>query len=399
MQRPNGKETFVGLLHLHAMCQKVRNYGVDKKRWSSVRSYLCGDEINSVLAEEDSASVKSSEATVTQPVGEDLKDEVEIQCEEKEELEEEIPQENQNSDNVVLNKEEAATIIQSAFRVFMARRRSGRMEEMYDTESLQEVGSPSRVSLGTSVEVQTGNSVETLTVKEESVTSQHRVQQKARSQISKLKGDWDDSTVSSNISKMRIQHRLEAMTRRERALAYAFSQQLRICSKKKSTQSGTAEPNMGWSWLERWMATRHTESHLAEDHMSKQLSSVNSDRRYMVIKKSFDVGEEESCGSNEVPVVMENSTFTAQSMDDRYRAVKNRPKATRAVSRQKTMPTCQFPTQQTKVTKNDFSREPKKERKQIQMHPRSNGETKYKDVSSLGTSVPLINSSKWTPTE
>lgn len=33
--------------------------------------------------------------------------------------------------------------------------------------------------------------------------------------------------MSSNISKLRIQSRLEATTRRERALAYAFSQQAR----------------------------------------------------------------------------------------------------------------------------------------------------------------------------
>lgn len=34
--------------------------------------------------------------------------------------------------------------------------------------------------------------------------------------------------MSSNISKMRIQNRLEATTRRERALAYAFSQQVHM---------------------------------------------------------------------------------------------------------------------------------------------------------------------------
>jgi len=38
--------------------------------------------------------------------------------------------------------------------------------------------------------------------------------------------DWDDSTLSSNVSKMRMQDRMEAATRRERALAYAFSQQV-----------------------------------------------------------------------------------------------------------------------------------------------------------------------------
>jgi len=38
--------------------------------------------------------------------------------------------------------------------------------------------------------------------------------------------EWDDSTVSSNVSRMRIQSRIAATTRRERALAYAFSQQV-----------------------------------------------------------------------------------------------------------------------------------------------------------------------------
>ncbi|XLR00705.1 hypothetical protein S83_066903, partial [Arachis hypogaea] len=37
--------------------------------------------------------------------------------------------------------------------------------------------------------------------------------------------EWDDSTVSSYVSKMRMQNRMEASTRRERALAYDFSQQ------------------------------------------------------------------------------------------------------------------------------------------------------------------------------
>ncbi|KAG2307211.1 hypothetical protein Bca52824_026959 [Brassica carinata] len=41
------------------MFQGRRNVG-EKKRWSSVRSYLCGDQFNSVLAVEDSGSIKDS---------------------------------------------------------------------------------------------------------------------------------------------------------------------------------------------------------------------------------------------------------------------------------------------------------------------------------------------------
>lgn len=41
-----------------------------------------------------------------------------------------------------------------------------------------------------------------------------------------LQEEWDDSTLSSDTLRVRIQNRLEASTRRERALAYAFSQQV-----------------------------------------------------------------------------------------------------------------------------------------------------------------------------
>ncbi|XP_022856173.1 uncharacterized protein LOC111377326 [Olea europaea var. sylvestris] len=70
----------------------ARSYAVEKKRWSSVRSYLCGDEFSSIVAEDDlssfkpaidegeftsvyaeadRASIRSSQATVNQPLGGD----------------------------------------------------------------------------------------------------------------------------------------------------------------------------------------------------------------------------------------------------------------------------------------------------------------------------------------
>ncbi|KAL4287912.1 hypothetical protein AHAS_Ahas19G0233600 [Arachis hypogaea] len=49
---------------------KGRKNSTENQRWGSVRSYLCGNEFNLVVAEEDSASLKSSEVTVTQLVHE-----------------------------------------------------------------------------------------------------------------------------------------------------------------------------------------------------------------------------------------------------------------------------------------------------------------------------------------
>lgn len=59
---------------------------------------------------------------------------------------------------------------------------------MDSKEELAELtGSPSKESVGTSIEVQTGNSTEVLSLKGESVFLPQRVQQKSRSQVLKLK--------------------------------------------------------------------------------------------------------------------------------------------------------------------------------------------------------------------
>lgn len=337
---------------------------MEKRKWRAVRSYLCVEEFNSVLAEEDSASVKSSEATVTQPIVEDLTDKGDIQSVET--------KEKHNSMSKLFHEEDAAIIIQSAFRRFLARRRNEEDKANYSKqEPVSGRESPSRESMGTSIEVQTGNSVEGSSLGEESTAATHRVHQKARTQIFRIKEDWDDSTLSSNVSKMRIQNRLEAMTRRERALAYAFSQQLRICSKKKECKSDGTELNMGWSWLERWMATRFPESSSVESHTSNHLEPFRANnQRFTVRKGFFDVAgeEKESCGSNEVSVQLDSLSITAAAQKDGFKPTKNRLKTTRTVSRRKTVPSYQCPKEGSKVSRKNCSKEneiDKKKQKQV----------------------------------
>lgn len=77
---------------------------------------MCGNEFNSVLAEEDSASFKSSEVTITQTIQEDLNDEGDTKSEET--VENVMHHERTNSVSKSLNEEDAAVIIQSAFRSF-----------------------------------------------------------------------------------------------------------------------------------------------------------------------------------------------------------------------------------------------------------------------------------------
>ncbi|KAF4396389.1 protein IQ-DOMAIN 33 [Cannabis sativa] len=378
----------------------IRNNMMEKRRWNSVRSYLCGDELlnsviaeddygsfrssgastitftqhNSVIAEKDSAShnsseaivsqltsvlegdndscsVKSSEATVTQPLRDNC---VAISAGiQREETKHDVQAQSLDSASVskVMKEEQAATMIQSAFRGFMARcPREG--TELRGGDKEHKVGneSPDLESLGTSIEAQTGNSTETFSAQgDRNVVPQ--MQQKLRNQV--IKEDWDDSTVSSNISKMRIRNRLEATTRRERALAYAFSQQLRICSKKKEMQSNGKEPHMGWSWLERWMATRLPESSSVESRVNKPVvDSMQRNQMFKTDNRFFDLAgeEKESCGSNEVSLSFDTLSVKSANDRDGFKPARNR-KTTRTVSRRKTVPSYQCQKDYTKVKK------------------------------------------------
>ncbi|CAL0315789.1 unnamed protein product [Lupinus luteus] len=339
---------------------KVKRNAAENRRWVSVRTYLCGDEFNSVLAEEDSASFKSSEFTAMQHIQEDLTD--------KEEAKSEETVENRaHSNSKVLNEEESAIVIQSAYRAFLLRRQNEEIRSKTDNEDLNLVtNSPYRNSLSTSIEVQTGNSTEVFSVEGEKKSI---YQQRTRTQVIKQK-DWDDSTVSSNVAKMRMQNRMEATTRRERALAYAFSQQLRICSKRKSTKYNSMEPNMSWSWLERWMATRLPDTSSVESHSMKQYDPFNSNHNFATTRVLDAAREEkESCGSNEVPVHCDK--YSVSSREEKFSfkppKAKTNYKARRTVSRRKTVPSYQFPEEQPKVSKKDGSSMVGKDIKQKQV--------------------------------
>ncbi|KAG2314897.1 hypothetical protein Bca4012_065707 [Brassica carinata] len=305
----------------------------EKKRWSSVRSYLCGDEFNSVLAVDDSGSIKHSLdplLTMSQQLSSEPSDSVlaiqdsasvKLHLEEEEDSvsgknsEVSVTQplnKSEATETHILNRhhqttlisklfleEDAAIIIQSAFRSYLAKRWSKEVEETLDKEkSFSGEESQGKVSMGTSLEVQACSSVKAPFFRRKRVS--RTLHKNNNTQVLRIKEEWDDSTVSSTISKSRIQSRIEAMTKRERALAYAFSQQLRICAKKKQVEHDE-ESNIGWSWLERWMATR-----APEIEARTNIQAMKS-QRLVGKNRSFSIGGElESCASNDIPLQFES---------------------------------------------------------------------------------------------
>ncbi|GAB2256838.1 hypothetical protein Droror1_Dr00022897 [Drosera rotundifolia] len=318
----------------------------DRTKWRSVRAYLCGDEVSSMVAEEDSTTFNISDTTISRLIHEEEGSDI---SEMHSTANNDQTEEQQNPESKRLSEAEAAIIIQSAFRGFMVRHQNiASMRENMKQDMLIGTQSPGKESLGTSIEVQTGHSTAAISVKEEA-SAAYKVQNKHKPQNFRPKEMWDDSKVDSNVSKMRLQSRQEAMTRRERALAYAFSQQLRICSKKREGRTQDNDPHMGLSWLERWMATRMPENMSAEDCETKQLESAKKSGT-LVKKKHQDLSfeEKESSGSNEVHVSSDNQELAASADKLQSRSQKGRFKATRNISRRKTVPTYHHPKQNAK---------------------------------------------------
>ncbi|KAG1330181.1 protein IQ-DOMAIN 1 [Cocos nucifera] len=97
---------------------------------------------------------------------------------------------------------------------------------------------------------------------------------------------WCDSQGTLEAVRAKLQMRQEGAIKRERALAYALSQQ-----QSRSTLNGGSTQNMlnpkhhdfdknngNWSWLERWMAAKPWENRLMEQQARTDCSEVQSSK-------------------------------------------------------------------------------------------------------------------------
>ncbi|ERN01666.1 hypothetical protein AMTRI_Chr10g4630 [Amborella trichopoda] len=375
------KNVFVKSRHVASRSSSSKGVGVDKSKWSLVRSYLCGDDFNSVLAEEDTESIRSSEPTVTQLVTEEGSEIEQSQIQRSESIKSSEatvtqpviePSDTEQSHAHVseeecedlmkeksaiegLKKEKAALVIQAAFRGFLTTRQQRETKELDSVNEVEGEGNANMETMGSRVEAQVGDSVSFLNVPSRSGTVRRRVQHKRQIHVRKIKEDWDDSTMSTNELKLRIQNKLEAMTRRERALAYAFSQQLRTCTKRNMVKTESSDQNIGWSWLERWMATRLRESSKIDACNFPEPISLD---KKLSVKSTVDEEREavESCASNDISNAYDSFIKAAdQTNVDGYGPLRNRATATRSASRHQVAPSYLATTHSAKLKAHDMS--------------------------------------------
>ncbi|TYH32372.1 hypothetical protein ES288_A01G247100v1 [Gossypium darwinii] len=140
-------------------------------------------------------------------------------------------------------EEVAAIKIQTAFRVYMAKRALRALRGLVRLKSLME---------GPAVKRQVTSTLRSL---------QRQILQKHAKELVNLQmgEDWDDSLQSKEQIEASLLSKHEAAMRRERAMAYSFTHQQTWKNGSKSMNPLFMDMNnltWGWSWLERWMAAR-----------------------------------------------------------------------------------------------------------------------------------------------
>lgn len=167
-----------------------------------------------------------------------------------------------------VSREELAAIkIQTAFRGYLARRALRALRGLVRLKSLVEGNSVKRQAASTLRCMQTLARVQSqirsrrLKMSEENQALQRQLLLKQELDSLRMGEHWDDTTQSKEKIEASLISRQEAAIRRERALAYAFSHQWKSSSRSSNPMFvDPNNPHWGWSWLERWMAAKPSES-------------------------------------------------------------------------------------------------------------------------------------------
>ncbi|KAI3414876.1 uncharacterized protein J3R85_015804 [Psidium guajava] len=187
---------------------------------------------------------------------------------------------------VVIKQEWAAIRIQTAFRAFLARRALRalravvRIQAIYRGRQVRRQAAITLRCMQALVRAQARVRAQSVRTSSEgqdiqNLFAEHSDQVDPSRQAEQR---WCASPGTLQEVRTKLQMRQEALIKRERAMAYSLSQQQSRSSaspnsrKYKSAQSlrHLDESSSGWSWLDRWMATKPWESRLMEETHGRQ---------------------------------------------------------------------------------------------------------------------------------
>lgn len=170
-------------------------------------------------------------------------------------------------------EEIAAIKIQTAYRGHLARRALravrglGRLKSLIEGQSVKRQATSTLKCMQTLARVQSQVRSRRIRMSEENQALKRQLLLKHEKDLnnnrSSFGNTWDDSRKSKEETEASLQSKQEAAVRRERALAYAHTQQQMWKNSITSPNPTFLDPNnphWGWSWLERWMAARPWEA-------------------------------------------------------------------------------------------------------------------------------------------
>ncbi|XP_062204232.1 protein IQ-DOMAIN 5-like isoform X2 [Phragmites australis] len=186
---------------------------------------------------------------------------------------------------------QAAIVIQSAYRAFLARRALRalkglvRLQAVVRGHAVRKQAAETLQCMQALVRAQARVRARRVRVALESQVAQKKTpEQKVREDHRDIEEDWCGNIGSVEEMKVKALKRQEAAAKRERAMAYALTHQWQAGSRKQKAASlqdkglGVDENQWSQNWLERWMAVRPWENRLLDTN-AKEGVPIGDDKQ------------------------------------------------------------------------------------------------------------------------
>ncbi|KAF8110752.1 hypothetical protein N665_0079s0066 [Sinapis alba] len=199
----------------------------------------------------------------------------------------------------LLVKKASATKIQAAFRGYMARRSFRALKGLVRLQG---------VVRGHSVKRQTMNAMKymQLLVRVQTQVQLRRIQMlehRARNEkddpklaSSLASDDWDDSVLTKEEKEARLHRKIDAMIKRERSMAYAYSHQLWKNSPRSAQDIRKSGVPLWWNWVDK-QNNQTQPFRLTPTRPSPSPQAHSSNKNHFRLNNSFDVSTPNSSKS------------------------------------------------------------------------------------------------------